>query len=274
MKVDRPKDRLTISIVTASYNAANTLADTLKSVSLQSYPSVEHVVMDGGSRDATSDVVQLHGQHLSRFVSEEDRGIYDAMNKGFILTRGEIVGFLNADDWYAGPDVLNRVAEAFGKGADVVYGDLAFVSPMPPFEVRRMWLDAPHKPVDFFRSGWQPAHPATFVRRSLFEALGGFDLRWRIGADYCFMARAMRHPEVRLRHVPQILVNMRLGGVSTTGLRAIWHANRECAQGLRDAGQCFPWWTIAMKLGRKIPQVLSVVGAPVHAPVWRPNPGN
>lgn len=261
-----------LSVVTVAYRAADTLADALESVARQSHPDVEHWLIDGGSADATRSVVARHGAHLAGFVSEPDDGLYHAMNKGAALARGDAIGFLNADDWYAGPDVLRRVAEAFDVGADLVYGDLAFVAPAAPFALRRVWHDRPHAPRDFFRRGWQPAHPTTFVRRALFEAVGGFDTRWRIGADYAFLAATMRRPGLRLRHVGERFINMRVGGASTEGPGAVWRANRECAQALRELGVRWPWATLALKVARKLPQVAAARLAPAEAapPPWRP----
>jgi glycosyltransferase involved in cell wall biosynthesis len=260
-----------ISVITVSYNAAATLTDTLCSVSRQTHPEVEHCLIDGGSTDATKEVVKAHGSHLAMFVSEPDRGLYDAMNKGARLSSGDIIGFLNSDDWYAAPDTLARVARAFDEGADLAYGDLAFVTPHPPFAVRRVWRDRQHAPHDFFKSGWQPAHPTTYVRRAVFDRIGGFDLQWRISADYAFLARAMRIPKLRITHVPRQLVNMRLGGASTAGLGAIWEANRECAIALRQMGCRAPRTTIALKLARKVPQVLHArLQSQAEAAPWRP----
>jgi glycosyltransferase involved in cell wall biosynthesis len=247
---------MNFAIVTVSYNAATTLGDTLESVRRQVGVDVEHWVVDGGSTDQTAKVVERHGQHLAGYVSEPDRGLYDAMNKGASLTRGDILGFLNADDWYANDNALAWVAEAFDQGADLVYGDLVFINATAPFRIKRVWRDATHLPADFFRLGWQPAHPTTFVRRDLFEAVGGFDLRWPISADYAFLARVMERKGTRVRHVPRVLVNMRLGGASTSGWRAVLNANRECANALREAGH-WPWGTISLKLLRKLPQLLA-----------------
>jgi Glycosyl transferase family 2 len=258
-----------ISVVTVSFNAASTLADTLQSVARQDHKDTEHWLIDGLSQDATRDVVQHHGAHLAGYVSERDQGLYDAMNKGAAIATGDILGFLNADDWYAGPDTLSCVSSAFAQGADLVYGDLVLTTPHPPFDVKRTWSDVVHVPEDFFRRGWQPAHPATFVRRDLFRALGGFDLRWRISADYAWLAHAMQHPGLRLRHVAKTLVNMRLGGASTAGPLAIWRANRECAQVLRELGR-WPWATITMKMARKLPQLVNARLPIAAQPLWRP----
>jgi glycosyltransferase involved in cell wall biosynthesis len=265
-----PADAPMLSIVTSAYNAAATLGDTLESVRRQLGVRVEHILIDGGSRDRTADVVARHGSHLRHFVSAPDRGIYDGMNKGAALARGDIIGFLNADDWLAGPEALRPVAQAFAQGADFIYGNLVFVDAQAPYTVRRVWTDAPHTCHDFFQRGWQPAHPTTYIRRELFEAWGGFDLRWRIAADYALIARAMRHPGLRLRHVDATLVNMRLGGTSTAGAASVWRANLECAQALKDLGASHPWWTITRKLARKLPQLRRLQGPHDFPALWRP----
>jgi glycosyltransferase involved in cell wall biosynthesis len=257
-----------LSIVTVSYNAAATLADTLESVARQRGVDLEHWLIDGGSTDDTPLVVAQHGKHLAGYVSERDRGLYDAMNKGAARSRGDVLGFLNADDWYADPDVLAWVAQAFEQGADLVYGDLLFIRAREPFAAKRVWRDRPHEPTDFIRFGWQPSHPTTLVRRSVFDRAGGFDLRWNISADYAFLARAMSLPHLRLRHVPQTLVNMRLGGTSTGSWRSVWKANMQCAQALRELGH-WPWGTLGLKLSRKLPQVFK--DAPGGGrELWRP----
>lgn len=257
-----------ISVITVCFNAASTLTDTLESVSRQRGCDVEHWLIDGGSRDDTSAVVGRHGGHLAGYISEPDRGLYDAMNKGAARSCGEALGFLNADDWYADETTLACVADAFRKGADVVYGNLVFVEPSPPFEVKRIWRDAPHVPTDFIRFGWQPAHPATFVRRSVFDRAGGFDLRWNISADYAFLARAMSLPNLQLRHVQQTLVNMRLGGASTRNWQSLLKGNMQCAKALRELGH-WPWGTIGLKLLRKLPQVFNEAPRGTRE-LWRP----
>jgi glycosyltransferase len=262
-----------ISVITVAFNSASTIEDSLRSVAEQSHPDVEHIVIDGASTDNTVAVVRRHGEHLARVVSERDHGIYDAMNKGAALATGDVIGFLNSDDWYAGPDVLSWVNDQFDLGADLVYGDLAFVSSDRPFQVRRVWRDRQHAAQDLFQRGWQPAHPTTFIRSELFRALGGFNTRWRIAADYVFLAAAMRHPGLRLAHVGRHLVNMRLGGASTEGAGAIWRANRECAAALHELGISSPWRTITWKLASKIPQIVRArLGSDdmIQSPPWRP----
>ena len=154
---------------------------------------------------------------MAQFVSERDRGLYDAMNKGAARASGDVIAFLNADDWYADDAVLADAASCFERGADLVYGGLCFVSPRPPFAVRRVWRDAPRDPADLLRRGWHPAHPTCFVRRDLFAEVGGFDTRWRIAADFAFLARCMLVPGVRIRHLGRILVNMRIAARARKG---------------------------------------------------------
>jgi glycosyltransferase involved in cell wall biosynthesis len=256
------------ALVTASYNAAETLTDTLESVARQTEVAFEHWLIDGGSTDRTASVVERCGAHLAGYVSEHDRGLYDAMNKGAAMSGGDVLGFINADDWYASPHSLAWVAEAFDQGADLVYGDLVFVTPTAPYRIQRVWRDSTHRPDDFFRLGWQPAHPATFVRRSLFESIGGFNLRWQIGADYAFLAAVMKRANTRIAHVPRTLVNMRLGGASTAGWHAVWNANRECGHALRELGH-WPWGTIGLKLLRKLRQQRDAAPQKTSA-LWRP----
>jgi hypothetical protein len=143
-----------------------------------------------------------------------------------------------------------------------------FISAVEPFAIERVWRDGPHEPVDFIRIGWQPSHPTTFVRRTVFDRVGGFDLRWNISGDYAFLAQVMSLPHLRLAHVPRTLVNMRMGGASTSGWRSVLKANVQCAQALRGLGH-WPWSTLALKLSRKLPQLFKQVPHDEHE-LWRP----
>jgi glycosyltransferase involved in cell wall biosynthesis len=260
-----------VSVVTVAFNAAATLNDAIESVARQSHPEVSHWVIDGGSTDGSVGLLHRYRTQLAGWISEPDEGLYDAMNKGVRLCGGEVLAFLNADDWYAGPTVLEQVSLEFEKGADLVYGNLTFVEESPPFSVRRIWKDHDAGTDDFAR-GWCPAHPATFIKRSLFEAAGGFDTRWKIAADYALMSRVMRTPGVRLCYLPVEVARMRLGGASTADWRAVWRSNRECAKALSENGYPQPWRTVAMKLARKLPQVAAarMRGREEIPPLWRP----
>ncbi|MBI4995398.1 MAG: glycosyltransferase [Rhodocyclales bacterium] len=225
-----------ISIVTVCYNAVATIGDTLASVATQSHPDVEHIVIDGGSTDGTQALVERQGSRVSAFVSEPDRGIYDAMNKGIDLATGEVIGILNADDLYADHDVLARVAEVMAaESLDALYGDVSFFA-----------AEAPQLPTRRYRSrwfspgriawGWMPAHPSLFLRRSVFDQYGRYRTDFRIAGDFEFVARIFRADALRYRYLPEVLVKMRSGGVSTAGWRSTMLLNREVLRACRDNG--------------------------------------
>lgn len=225
-----------ISVVTVSYNAAATIAETLASVAGQTHEDVEHIVIDGGSTDGTHEVIARHGAHVARFVSEPDRGIYDAMNKGVALASGEVIGFLNADDRYAHARVLTTVAAAIeAEDLDAVYGDVAFFQPDAPLSPVRRYRSSRFSPARL-AWGWMPAHPALFMRRRVFQRVGPFRTDYRIAGDYEFVARAFRSGQLCYRHLPEVVVHMRVGGVSTGGLRNTLLLNREVLRACRENG--------------------------------------
>lgn len=228
-----------ISVVTVCYNAAHTLGHALDSVFLQDYPDIEHIVIDGHSTDATAAVVREKGARVAVFVSEPDTGIYDAMNKGIRLATGDIVGFINADDFYASNSVLSAVVRVFeDPDVDACYGDLCYVAQDDPDRIVRYWRSSDFQPGLFLR-GWCPPHPTFFVRRSIYERHGLFDLRYRIAADVEIMSRFLEVLRVRARYLPQLLVKMRMGGTTNKSLRNIWRQNREIAEALRSHGLKF-----------------------------------
>jgi glycosyltransferase len=242
-----------ITIITVAYNSAATIADALQSVVAQTHPDIEHIVIDGGSKDATEAVVHAEGSRVSQFLSERDEGIYDAMNKGIALATGDFVGFLNADDMLATPDSVAKVAQAAAaSGADAVCGDLVYVNKERTNEVVRYWRCGEFSP-QRLRFGWMPPHPTLYVRRSRLAELGRFDVTLRIAADYDFMLRYLGHPGMRIAYVPEVLVRMRTGGASNRSLSALIEKSREDLIALRKnrAGGVF---TLLCKNARKLPQ--------------------
>jgi len=224
-----------ISVVTITYNSAATVADTLQSVASQSYPEVEHIVVDGLSTDATAEIVRRQGSRVARFVSERDRGIYDAMNKGLALATGELVGFLNADDVYADERVLADIAQAASNGADAVYGDLEYVRSDDLARVVRRWRSGEYSPGKL-RFGWMPPHPSLYVRRALVPALGGFDSDLLVAGDYDFTVRYFGSPAFRASYLQRVLVRMRTGGASNGSLRAVARKSSEDLKVIRRHG--------------------------------------
>lgn len=245
-----------ISVITVAYNSANTIADTMDSVAMQTYADVEHLVVDGASKDDTVKIAQARGTPRTLIRSEPDKGIYDAMNKGLSRATGDIVCFLNADDAYADPEVLTRVAyEMQQHRLDALFGDVIFFKPEEPQRtVRRYRSDRFHP--NRLAYGWMPAHPALFMKRSIYEQLGGFRTHFRIAGDFDFIARAFGPGRLRYRHLPDIMVRMQAGGVSNAGLRSKWLLNREVLQSCRENGIQTNLFKILSKYPAKLMELL------------------
>jgi len=210
-----------ISLITATYNAADTVADSLRSAAMQTYRNVEHIVVDGASTDGTQKIVEENGERLTTFVSEPDRGLYDALNRGIALATGDVIGFLHADDLFAHHKVLSRIARVFQNATvDVSYGDLEYVRRTEPSRVVRRWIAGTFTPGRLVY-GWMPPHPTFYVRRHMYERFGSFDLSYKISADYDQMLRLLHQQETVVRYIPEILIQMRLGGASNHSLRSI-----------------------------------------------------
>ena len=259
-------DLPSISIITATLNAASTLANNLQCIQEQSI-SVEHLLIDGGSFDTTLDIAKSQGQHLKVIVSESDSGIYDAMNKGISFANGDIIGILNADDLYASESILEEIQKVFrNPEVDACYGDLEYVrsrlngQALDPnifdknsFQTIRYWKSgglSPHK----FYSGWMPPHPTFFVRRSVYEKYGLFNLDLGTAADYEIMLRFLLKHRIKTIYIPEVLVKMRVGGASNRSLKARLAANRNDRKAWEVNGlKPYPW-TIPLKPLRKIPQ--------------------
>lgn len=211
-----------VSIVTATYNSAATIEDTIKSVLSQSYEDWEHVIVDGGSEDGTVEIVERYreqyGGRLS-LSSEPDHGIYDAMNKGVRRAKGDIVGILNSDDFYTSETVLERLAGEFVKdgGVDAVYGDIMYVDEKDTSRVVRYYSSAGFRRWKM-RFGFMPAHPSFYCRRDLYERFGGFDPGFKVAADFENLLRIIYVGRVKARYLHINFVTMRLGGASTSGM--------------------------------------------------------
>ncbi len=207
---------LTISIITASFRSEATIVDTLNSINEQTYPAIEHLVVDGASNDKTLELVREHGKRVARLVSERDKGIFDAYNKGLALATGEVIGFLNSDDFYASAEVISHVMAIFNTEPEIeaVYADLVYVEKDDTATITRHWKSRPYQTGDFGRA-FSPPHPTLFLRRSVYERTGGFDPAFRYAGDYEYMLRAFHTHQVKSRYLPEIVVKMRNGG--TTG---------------------------------------------------------
>lgn len=216
-----------ISLITATYQCGSTVGECLASVARQTHRDIEHIVIDGGSSDQTLPTLLQHRSAIATLVSEPDHGIYDALNKGLALCTGEVIGMLHGDDALADERVLERVATAFADPAVVAcYGDLVYVAKDDPTRVVRYWRAGQYHE-SRLRRGWMPPHPTFYARRSVYQRLGGFDLDLRIAADYDAMLAILLARAGAVVYLPEVLVRMRLGGVSNRSLANLFRKSRE-----------------------------------------------
>lgn len=225
-----------ISVVTAVHNSHKTVGQALDSVLTQSYPAVESIVIDGASTDGTLAVLEAYRSRLGVLISERDQGIYDALNKGIKRANGDVVGFLHADDVFENSEVLTKVAAGFeDPSIDAVYGDLVYVQHGDINQIIRYWKSDLYDDAALAR-GWMPPHPTFYVRRSVYERLGGFDTRYRIAADYDTVLRFLAVGKIRAAYIPEVLVRMRAGGISNRSLKTIARKSLEDMQVLQRNG--------------------------------------
>jgi glycosyltransferase involved in cell wall biosynthesis len=229
-----------ISIITITKNCKSTLPDCIASVLEQKYTNREHVIVDGASTDGTVNVIYQFRHQISTFISEPDKGIYDALNKGLQLTTGEVVGFLHADDRYASDIALSSIAQVFNDSTVcAVFGDLEYVSQSDGSTVVRRWIGNPFSKRDL-AWGWMPAHPTLYVRREWYARINGFDTSYAIAADYFSVLQMFSQPDFKATYIPSVLVKMRLGGASNRSLKAVIRKSVEDWRALRSSGFIFP----------------------------------
>lgn len=209
-----------LSIITATYNSERTLRDTMESILNQTFQDLEYIIVDGASKDATLDIIREYEprfQGKMRYVSEPDKGIYDAMNKGFAMATGDVIGILNSDDFFTSDDVLQAVVKGFaGEYVDAVYADIHYVNTDDLTKCVRYYSSSVFRPW-MMRFGMIPAHPSFYCRKAVYDQYGSFDTTYRIAADFEILLRLIFIHRIRTRYVKKDFVTMRLGGASTTG---------------------------------------------------------
>lgn len=211
-----------ISIITSTYNSESTLRDTFDSVLRQTYKDIDYCVVDGGSKDGTVDIIKEYAQKFEgkmRWISEPDKGIYDAMNKGLHMTTGDVVGILNSDDYYTSDDVLSTIADTLSKDStlDAVYADIHFIGNDPHKCVR--YYSSAHFSPKMLRYGCMPAHPSFYCRKSVYGSCGDYSLNFQIAADYDMMVRMFYLHRIKAKYIKKDFVTMRIGGMSTKSLK-------------------------------------------------------
>ena len=225
-----------ISVITVCYNSAKTLERTLRSVAYQDYRDIEHIVIDGGSVDGSADILAAYHTKIAHLVSEPDYGIYDAMNKGLVLARGDVICFLNADDHYASTTVLSQVARIMQtRELDALMGDVGYFHERSPDRIVRRYRSDRFTP-ERLSWGWMPAHPALFLNKNVVQRTGKFRTDYRIAGDFEFIVRVFHGRALRYEHTPEVLVLMQTGGVSTGRWRSKILLNREVLRACRENG--------------------------------------
>lgn len=246
-----------ISVITVCHNSVQTLERSLQSVAEQDWSAIEHIVIDGASTYGTREILERLSSRLAYLVSEPDNGIYDAMNKGLAHATGDIVCFLNADDQYACANVLSKVASQMGDhNLDALFGDVCFFHERNFERMVRRYRSERFRP-SRLAWGWMPAHPALFLRKEVVQRVGLFKTDYRIAGDFEFIVRVFHGHALRYRHLPEVLVNMQTGGISTSGWRAKIRLNQEVLRACRENGLQTNILKILSKYPTKILELLN-----------------
>ena len=205
-----------VSIITATYNSEKALPSAIEAIKKQTYSNIEWIVVDGLSNDRTVELIQSNSEFITKWVSEKDNGIYDALNKGLGLASGDIIGFLHSDDFFAEDDTINNIVEKFIKSnANAVYGDLEYVQSEDTQKVIRYWKSKPFERKNL-KKGWMPPHPTLFLKKEVYSKHGLFDLNYSISGDYDFMLRILKDDELSFSYLPKVITKMRVGGASSS----------------------------------------------------------
>lgn len=228
---------LKISIITVCFNSDTTIRDTIESVLSQDYPNIEYVVVDGQSTDSTIDIVNEYKGEISKVISEPDRGIYDAMNKGIKYSTGDVVGILNSDDFFENAHVISDVVETFRSNprAGLVIGDVLYVDPSDIYKVTRFYSSSKFKPFKL-RFGWMPPHAATFIKTEVYRKFGTYSTDYKISADYELFVRLLLLHNLFYARLDKVLVRMRTGGISSSGVKSNIMLNIEIVKACRENG--------------------------------------
>lgn len=243
---------LKISIITVCYNSVTTIERTIQSVLSQTYPNIEYIIVDGGSTDGTLNSINKYKDRIHKIISEKDKGIYDAMNKGLGVATGDVIGFLNSDDFYTNNESVKSISAAFNdSGIDGCYADLQYVNKKD--QIIRHWKSGNYTRLKFY-FGWMPPHPTFYARKSLFDKYGHFDIAYQIAADYELILRFVMKNRIQLKYLQQCVVTMAAGGVSNKGIKNIIKANCEVSKAWEKNGIKMGFLVPFLKPIQKIPQ--------------------
>jgi len=243
-----------VSIITIAWNSEETIEDTIKSVVSQSYPNIEYIIIDGASKDGTLEIVNRYKDRIAKVISEKDKGIYDAMNKGVENATGDIIGILNSDDIYANNEVVANIVNQIGEN-DSIYADLVYVDRENTDKVTRYWKSGKYKD-GIFKRGWMPPHPTFFIKKSCYDQFGTYNLELKSAADYELMLRMLHKHKITVSYLPEVITKMRVGGQSNVTVKNRLKANAEDRRAWEINGLKPGPLTLTMKPVRKIGQFI------------------
>lgn len=244
-----------VSIITVSYNSADTIEETIKSVLSQEGTDIEYIIIDGGSTDKTLQIIESFKEKINIVVSEPDGGIYDAMNKGISLASGNVIGVLNSDDIYADNQVLKDVMLQFANSPNlnILYGNLVYVKKDDTEKIVRTWRSESYFD-NFFEKGNVPPHPTLFVSSEVYQRAGSFDLQYNLAADYEFMLRVLKKGNFRSKYINRLIVKMRLGGATNKSFSNILNGNREILKAWVNNGLIPPLTLMPLRVIKRVSQ--------------------
>ena len=249
----------TITVITVCYNSEDFIDCCLRSVLLQDYPPDEYIIVDGGSNDSTLNIIDEHRQAYFKVISEPDKGLYDAMNKGIRASKGDFILFLNSDDYLADCKTIQKIKQVLDKGS-LFYGAIQYVDRFDVTKQLQLWAPS-QGAFEKFNDGWHPAHPAFICKRSILLDLGGFDLKYKIAADFDLMLRAFQHHGNRSVKLDFVITKMRVGGLSNAGFINILKGNNEVRHALRACGfKVSYFYTVKRLIGKFFKRNLRFLG--------------
>ncbi len=245
-----------VTIITIAFNKVKEIEQTITSVISQNYSDIEYVIVDGGSTDGTLSVIENYGSYFSGYISEPDKGIYDALNKGIDLATGEIIGMVHAGDMLFNSDVISELVQCFiNTGADIVYGNTLLVDPNSIEKVMRVYEGGEFIP-NHFITGWMPSHSSVYIKRSVFQKFGNYRLDLNIGADYELLLRFMYKNRVKSSYYPGIVTRFRVGGVSNKNVFSFIKSGIQCHRSWKMNDLKARFYTIPLKILRRIPDII------------------
>ena len=245
-----------VSLITVTYNSARYLQNAIQSVYNQDYPNIEYIIVDGGSTDETLAIIEQNSSCITKWISEKDNGMYDAINKGMKMATGDVIGILNSDDMLASKDVISKIAACFKEQkVDSIFGDLLYVDAEETSKIHRFWKGMTYNRRSF-NLGWMPAHPTFYVRRNIVEQLGGYETHYFSASDFELMTRYLYKHRISSYYLSELIVKMRKGGMSNGSFKKRFRANRRDYLALKRNEVPFPFVVSLIKPLRKLPQYI------------------